>query len=273
MKWISFGLFCVVAALGASTALGQDRVARVPSGGPQAARAAVSPGQAAIERAAGANKYAFLFFWKEQNRQTDAVWSELQPAIGRVADAAECVSLQTTNPAEKALVDHYGASRAPMPLILAIAPNGAITKALAGKFDERQFSAALVSPCTQRCLKALQDRQLVFLCVRDWPPEARTVAIPQGVADFKADPRFAQATEIVLLNVRDQRESDFLRELQIDPRAATAVTIFLAPPGTTIGKVGETVTKNELAAKLASAQSSPCAGGKCGPNGCGPKKP
>ena len=159
MKWTSFGLFCVVAALGDSTALGQDRVARVPTGGTQAARATVSPGQAAIERAAAANKYAFLFFWKEQNRQTDAVWNELQPAIGRVADAAECVSVQTTNPAEKALVDHYGASRAPMPLILAIAPNGAITKALAGKFDERQFSAAFVSPCTQRCLKALQDRQ------------------------------------------------------------------------------------------------------------------
>jgi hypothetical protein len=271
MKWISLGVLYLVAAMVAATAAAQDRVARAPSGAVQATRAAAGPAQAAIERAAAANKYTFLFFWKEQNPQTDAVWNELQPAIGRLADTAECVSVQTTSPTEKAVVDRYGVSRAPMPLILAIAPNGAITKAFPGKFEERELASAFVSPCTQRCLKALQDRRLVFLCVRDWPPEARTVAIPQGISDFKADSRFAQATEIVLLNVRDQRESGLLRELQIDSRAAAPVTVFLAPPGTTIGKFGETVTKIELAAKLAAAQSGPCAGGKCGPNGCGPK--
>ena len=272
MKWTSLGLWCAVVAMGVTTAAGQDRVAPAPSSPAPPARATISPGQAAIDRAAGANKYAFVFFWKEQDRQTDAVWNAFQPAVGRVADSAEYVSVRTTDPAEKALVDRYDAGRAPMPLILAIAPNGAITKAFPGKFDERELAAAFVSPCTQRCLKALQDRRLVFLCVRDWPPEARTVAIPRGVADFRADARFAQATEIVLLNVRDERESSVLRELAIDPRTATPVTVFLAPPGTTIGRFGDTVTKNELAAKLSSAQSGPCAGGKCGPNGCGPKK-
>ena len=34
----------------------------------------------------------------------------------------------------------------------------------------------------------------------------------------------------------------------------------------------ENTTKQELVAKLVSAQSDPCAGGKCGPGGCGPKK-
>ena len=255
----------------------RPRRARIAWRGPpparrRSARAAVSPGQAAVGRAAAANKYLFIFFWKEQNRQTDAVWKAFQPAIGRLGGTADSVAVRTEDPAEKALVDRYGASRAPMPLILAIAPNGAITKAFPGTFDERQLAAAMVSPCTQQCLKVLQDRKLVLLCVQDWPPEARSVAVPQGVLDFKADSRFAQATEIVLLNVRDQRESGFLRDLQVDPRAAGPVAVFLAPPGAMIGKFAPGVTKEELAAKLASAQSNPCAGGSCGPNGCGPKK-
>jgi hypothetical protein len=273
VKLIFLGLFCVVVAAGASTAVGQDRVARAPAGAAQVTRAIVSPAQAAIEHAASANKYLFIFFWKEQNAQTDAVWKAFQPAVGRVGDTADSVTVQTTNPAEKALVDRYGASRAPMPLILAVAPNGAITKAFAGSFDERQLSAAFVSPCAQQCLKAMQDRKLVLLCVQDWPPEARSVAVPRGVLDFKADPRFSQATETVLLNVRDQRESGLLRDLQIDARGGMPVAVFFAPPGTMIGKFAATVTKDQLVATLASAQANPYAGGKCGPNGCGPKKP
>ena len=48
--------------------------------------------------------------------------------------------------------------------------------------------------------------------------------------------------------------------------------MFLAPPGSMIGKFDGTATKQQLVAKLVSAQSNPCAGGKCGPGGCGPKK-
>ena len=46
----------------------------------------------------------------------------------------------------------------------------------------------------------------------------------------------------------------------------------MAPPGTVVGKFDGAVTKNELVAKLASAQSACGPGGKCGPGGCGPKK-
>lgn len=233
-----------------------------------------SPGQAAIEKAASANKFALVFFWKERSSQTDKVWADLQSAAAGTADWAEVTAIQATDPAEKQLAARYDLGRAPMPLVLAIAPCGAITKAFTNNttITETQLQAAYVSPCTQLCLKAIQDRKLVMLCVMDQKDPYRPAMVPQGVQDFKADGRYGAATEVLLVNAMDQAESAFLQELQVDPREPKPVTVLLAPPGSMVAKFDARATKEQMVAQLVAAQSNPCAGGKCGPNGCGPKK-
>jgi len=272
MKRFSLVIVSVILAVGISSAVGQDRVARTSTGASQAAVNNPSQAQAAIAQTAAANKFMFIFFWKEQNQQTDKVWNILQPTVAKMADQADTVSIQTTNPAEKAIVDRFGASRAPMPLVLAIAPCGAITKAFTGTFDENQLRTAFVSPCTQLSMKALQDSKLVMICVIDQTGQPDSAAIPQGVRDFKADEKYGRATEIVLLNARDQAEASFLKDLQVDVNSSKPVIVFFAPPASMIGKFDATATKQQIIAKLASAQSGCCPGGKCGPNGCSPKK-
>jgi hypothetical protein len=231
-----------------------------------------SAGIAAIEQAAGARKFAFMFFWKEKNAQTDKAWGVLQAAVANMSDVAAVAAVQVTNPAEKELVVRYDLSRTPMPCVMVIAPCGAITKALSGEITEAQLRTALVSPCTQLCLKAIQDGKLVLLCVMDRQNTHEPASVPAAARDFKADARFGPATEIVLLNADDAGEATFLRELKVDPRAALPLTVFLAPPGSVIGTFSARATKDQLVAQLAAVQSNPCAGGKCGPNGCGPKK-
>jgi hypothetical protein len=272
MRTFHWAAAAIVVAAVAAIASAQDRVASTPSATDWVGSAGVSQAQAAMDRAATARKYVFLFFWKDKNAQSDRAWSVLQPAVANMAGVAQLVSIQITDPAEKRLVDKYGVVRAPMPLVLAVAPCGAITKAFAKTFDENQLRTAFVSPCTQRCLKAMQDRKLVLACVVDQPdPQAQTT-IPKGVEEFKADPKFGPATEIVLVNVRDQGEAALLNDFQVSPQSVKPVVVFLAPPGAVIGKFDGTTTKQELLAKLAAAQSNPCAGGKCGPGGCCPKK-
>lgn len=276
-------VFAALAVFGSAFGVGQEPSAsdRQPSSGrflPQVSRSepqqatAETQAEAVIRRAADANKYVFLFFWREKNRQTDAAWSVFQPTMTKLAQSADWTTIQVTDPAEKPVVGRFGLSRAPMPFVLALAPNGAITKGIASKCDETQLKAALVSPCTEVCLKSLQTRKLVLLCVQDSPTKQGQVMVPQGVADFRDDPRFADATEIVVLNPRETAEAAFLKELQIDSQARNTITVLLAPPGTVVGKFEGNVSKEQLVAKLAAAQSNPCAGGKCGPNGCGPKR-
>ena len=192
--------------------------------------------------------------------------------MAKLADRAEVRTVRVTDAAEKEFVARYDLSRAPMPLVLAIAPCGAVTKAFPGGFTEAQLQAAFVSPCTQLCLKAIQDQKLVLVCVVDQKNAREPVTVPRAVQEFKADGRFGPATEIVLVNASDAGETAFLQELQVDARTPKPLTVFLAPPGSVIGQFDSRATKEQLVAQLTAAQSNPCAGGKCGPNGCGPKK-
>jgi hypothetical protein len=272
MRLNCLAIAAAILAAGATVATAQSRVAGSPSATDKVAAAKPSTCQAIIDRAAAARKYVFIFFWREDDPQTQKAWSVVQPAMAKLANSAEGISIRITNPAEKQIVDKYGVTRAPMPLVLAIAPCGAITRAFTKAFDEDQLRTAFVSPCTQLCLKALQNRKLVFVCLVEQANPQEQVTIPRGVKEFKADEKYGQATEIILVNVRDAGEAAFLKELAVGEHVSTPLTIFLAPPGVLVGKFGGEATKAALLAKLAAAQSNPCAGGKCGPGGCGPKK-
>ena len=266
-KSIFLGIAAIVVVASASAAVAQSPY-RAQEPDPQTA----SKGITALRRAAAADKYLFVFFWRERSQQTDAMWNVLQPAMSKLADRAESVAINVSDPAEKPMVARFDVDRSPMPLVLALAPNGAITKGLPLKCDERQLFQAFVSPGTAGCLKALQARKLVLLSVQSRSPYIRQVSLQRGVADFAADARFAGATEIVSVDPADPAEASFLQDLQVDPRSSTSVTVLLAPPGSVVGKFEGAVTKEQLVAKLQAAQSDPCAGGKCGPGGCGPKR-
>ncbi|MCL4204593.1 MAG: hypothetical protein KJ000_19065 [Pirellulaceae bacterium] len=256
--------WCLVVMTSAAVAQDGLRTARVPDvRGPSAAAAQ-------IERAAAAQKFAFVFFWKEQTPQTDKAWAVLQAAANQMSDSMEIVAVHTADPAENAVVERFGASRAPSPLVLAVAPSGAVTKGFTGVFDEAQLRTAFVSPGTQLSLKAMQDRKLVLLCVLD-QAGAGPVIVPAGVREFKADERFGSATEVVLVNGNDQKEISFLNELKVDPRSPKPFTVLLAPPGTVVGQFDGRASKDQMVAKLTTSMSSGCAGGSCGPGGCGPR--
>jgi len=230
-----------------------------------------SKGLAAIDAAARDGKYTFIFFWKENDQSTQSMYQVFQSAMSKWSDATYSIGIQVTDANEKPVVDKFDVSRAPMPLVLALAPNGAVTKGLPIKFDENQLRQAFVSSCTAKCLKAIQDRKLVLLCVQSQRTQFNDVAW-KGARDFKADARFASATEIVALNPDDPTEAAFLKDLQVDPRTPQAVTVLLAPPGQPIARFAGAVSKEQIVAKVSAAQSGPCANGQCGPGGCGPKK-
>lgn len=227
-------------------------------------------GIVAMEKAVKANKYLFALFRKEEDSQTSAMRAVLDEAMQEVADKANSVEVDVTDSSEKAIIDRFGLDRAPMPLILAIAPNGAITGGFPTEVKKEDLLDAFASPATEKCMKQLQDNKLVLLCVQNMETKSNEEAL-KGVQEFQADDRFAEATEIVMLDPTDVAEAGFLKDLQIDPKTDTAVTVFLAPPGMPIAKYQGAISKDELVASLEKASSSCCPGGTCGPGGCPPK--
>jgi len=226
-------------------------------------------GMAAMAKAAEAKKYLFALFRKEEDSQTSAMRAVLEDVMKEVADRADSVEVDLTASSERAIVDKFGLDRAPMPLILAIAPNGVITGSFPTEVEKQKLLDAFASQSMEKCMKQLQENKLVFLCVQNGKTKSNDVAM-KGVREFKADSRFAQATEIVMLDPTDTAEAGFLKDLQIDPKTETAVTVFLAPPGMRIAMHEGATSKDELVATLQKA-SSACGPGGCGPGDCAPK--
>jgi hypothetical protein len=247
----------LLVALLASWSGNQPAVAAPSSEG--AAPTAASPGAAAIEKAAKDNKYLFIFFYAGQDTNTGAMYGVFQTAMAKMTDRANSMAIHVAEPAEKPIVDKFGVRGAPMPLVLAIAPTGAATRAFPKKFEEAQLQQAFVTPCTARCMKAIQDRHSILLCVQNGKTQFNQEAM-QGVEAFKADPQYARGTEIVVLNPADEAEQPFLKALQVDPRTAAAVTLLVTPPGAPVARFVGAVTKGQIEAGVKQAQSS------CGPN-------
>jgi hypothetical protein len=285
MKKTTAILLMLLAAIGLSVAVGTAMLKREGTSDAQdaASVAAAKPartaatvdtsgsGMAAIVAAAQAHKYLFVFFWKQEDERTVAMRGVFEGAMKKAAGRAQSAAVCIADQAEKAIVDKFDLSRAPMPLVLALAPNGAITGGFPNKFEEQQLLDAFATPVTERVMKQLQDKKLVFLCVQNDKTKSNDGAM-QGVRDFKADARFTSATEIVMLDPADPAETSFLNDLKIDPKIEEAVTVFLVPPGSAITEYKGATDKTELMATLQRASSSSCAGGSCGPGGCSPRQ-
>jgi hypothetical protein len=228
---------------------------------------AASPAQAAMASAAGGGKYQFILFYKQDDAATQAVRQTLEAALAKRSGQAGSVLVRTTDPAEKAVVDQFGVSRSPMPLVLAVAPNGAVTGGFPLKLTERDIAGAFVSPGTAACLKGAQARKLVLLCVR---PAQGSIGLPGGVAEMKADPQYGPATEVVTVRADDAAEAVLLKVLELSPKAGVVTTALLVPPGRRLAVFEGPFTREQVAEKLRSAQGGCCPGGKCGPGGCCP---
>ena len=190
-----------------------------------------------------------------------------QAATAKVADRAESLAVDVTDPAEKES-SPSSCSTAPRCRWCSSWPRTAPSPGgFPTKFEEKDLLDAFASPGTEQCMKHLQENKLVLLCVQNERTKSNDAAL-QAARDFKADARFREATEIVVLDPADKAEAKFLSDLKIDPATAEAVTAFLVPPGTAIALFEGPVTKDALVNTLQTAMSSSCAGGSCGPGGC-----
>jgi hypothetical protein len=271
------GSFTAVALTGCGNGAAQTQGAQSSGATGQPKDSAADPaggsgkGMVAIRQAADAAKYLFLFFSKTDDDQTRAMRKVFDKAMEKAADRAQSVAVNITDASEKAIVDKFDLSRAPMPLVLAMAPNGAITGGFPTKFEEQQLLDAFVTPGMEKVMKSLQNGKLLFVCVQNEKTKANDAAM-QGVRDFQADERFASATEIVTLDPTDKKETRFLSDLKVASDTAEAVTVCLVPPGKAIGKFEGATDKDALVELISKAGSSCCGPGGCGPGGCGPKK-
>lgn len=192
-------------------------------------------------------KYVFLLFYREDNNQARAMSQSLQEALGdRTAEAAS-IKVRLSEARQRALAERFGVNRAPLPVTVAVAPNGAVTGVFSERLQPSDLEQAFVTPAMMASMKGLQDGKVVLLCIHS----AQQKQAPAGVTALTKDAEFKGRTAVVMAPADDPAELPLLTELGVDPSALkSTVVALMAPPGVLVGKFNNDVTKQEMAAKL-----------------------
>ena len=229
---------------------------------------AVDKTGAELKRVNDAGKYAVLLFHRKGD-DSSAVREAVKKVVDESKGRAEAVEAEVSDPASAGTVSKYSVSRAPLPLVLAVAPNGAVTGGFPGKCDPKALSEAMFGPKAATCLKTLQEGKVVLVCVQNATSKNAEAAL-KTVSEFKADQRISEFAESVVIDPADQAENGFLGKLRVDPKSGVATTVLVVPPGRIVGTYTNLVTKEAMFADLARAmQGSTCGSGGCGPSSGG----
>ncbi len=223
-----------------------------------------------IENAANENKYLYIFFYKDQNEKTNHLQTIFDKAAEQLGEQAKFLKVQASDPSEKPLIDRFNLKRAPMPFVIVLAPNGAVMGGFPS-FTQQQLIDSLSSSGAASCLKALQEKKLALICLQNSQTKENEAAL-KAVNEFKADTRFKNGTEIIMIDPSDVKEQKFLNQLNLNTQSSQAITTLISPPSQIIGTYHGAVTKAQLVSDVEKATSQPCCPGGCCPGGkCGNK--
>jgi hypothetical protein len=207
----------------------------------------------ATPAASPAPKFTFILFWKENNAATQGMHEALKRAVAQRSERAEWISVNVKDESQRPVVDRYHVERAPMPMVLCIAPNGAITGGITRQLTDAAIDKSLVTPAMTEATKALQDKRIVVIHAKRDPQ----LSLPAGAAGFVADPSFKERTTVVNVGLDDAAEARFVKEMEFKPEELSdSMIVVLAPPGVLVGRYQGAVTTDKIAADLHAA-------GKC----------
>jgi hypothetical protein len=223
-----------------------------------------SPTETAIQTAAKQGRYAIVTFYKQNDTASTKMLEETKKLQATHSSRASFAVADVGNPIHKELISKYGADRAPMPLTLVIAPNGAVTAGYPNAINKTDISDAFVSNGMADVLKILQDGKLATVCVQSSKTKLNkeSLAAAEGL---KYGAQFRDAVEIVKIDPSNTSEAELLQTLEVDANTENAQLVIIAPPGRILGTFDGTATADSIAATIVRAMS----GGTCGSGGCG----
>lgn len=226
--------------------------------------------ETSLRQASEKGRHLFVLVHDGDAEGAKTIKSKLDAALEGLGDKAESALLDKKSEADKSFVNANRLQRVPAPFVLAFAPNGLpVAGFTAAEVSKEKLQKSLASPGKQKCLKALSERKLVFVCMQNSKTKGNDASM-KGVSDFASDPRFAKATEVLTVDPQNSEEKIFLEELKADVVGSDASAILLAPPGSIVVQKSGATTKDEFVAALTAASSGGCgpSSGGCGPKGC-----
>lgn len=217
-----------------------------------------------LRRAATEGRPVFLVVTQGNARGLELarrVASEAQ----QIVPGSLVAELDRGDPAHAAVVAQHRLASAPVPLILVIASNGvAAGGAKPDQITAGRLARMVPSPGKAALLKALSEGKPAFVVFARPSMPGRAGAL---AACREAALALKGVAALVQVSLDDPAEAGFVAELQVDPKAADAITVVVNAKGQRASSfLGVPAAKTLADATVAKAGG--CAPGSCGPGGC-----
>lgn len=206
-----------------------------------------SPLQSTLGQSAQSGKFTFVVFHRDSGEATRTFHQQVQTELTSHADKTVLTTARVDDPAERALVEKLGIARAPMPMAVVIAPNGAVTGLFPRAITSEQIAAAIVPPTMMQCMKELQNQKLVFVCLT----RTDRVDVPEGVRAVQQLPQFKDRISLVGMRLDDPAEARFYQQMKLNPNQVNGpYAVLIAPPGALIGHFDTQSSADQIAAAI-----------------------
>ena len=217
----------------------------------------------AIAQAQQNGDFLYMLFYEKKDDSFQEMQKTVQSFSKNSAKAIKTYTALTTDIKESDVIQKYGINRVSLPVLLAFAPNGAITGGFPQKVTEKQLSSCMVSRLIMNVLKSVQAQKIALVLLQNKNTKFNTETT--NVADeFSKDERLIGYVDIIKQDPNDGEIKDFLTQCKIESATKEATTVLIVPPGKIGGVYSGKVTKEILIAGLASCSSGGC-GSSCGP--------
>jgi len=223
-----------------------------------------SPLQAELNKAKTAGKAVFVVVTGTGATEVDKATSIAKAAVG-IKKNALVMKLDRDLPANAELVNEWGLSGAPLPLILIVSAKGYPTGGYILADATAEKVAALVpSPKLDDVYAALNSKKPVFLVLS----KKSNIDKPKMLSSCKsASTQLKGNVAIVEIDITDPKETDFIKSLNLQCPANTTSVMVLNNAGQTTGLFKGKVVAAELVSAATKVVSG-CCGTSCAPGGC-----
>jgi hypothetical protein len=184
-------------------------------------------------------KYLFLYFHK--NSDLENLMPTIREAKSRWGDEAYFMEVNVNDPAERAHVTKYRIRSTPM--LLAIAPNGAVTAGFKDSATMGQVERAFLPEAMAEVVRAIQSRQTVYIVIgaEDSAYFQEALSAVEGSVS-----RLEGIAHSVVVDPNEESSETILRNAGVENDPGVTQTLVVSPGGGVVARFVGEVTEREL---------------------------
>ena len=209
----------------------------------------------AIALARNSRQYLFILFYDKEDDMLKKMEDTIKTFRSKSSSKILTYRASTVGDKESDVVEKYGVNRAPLPLLLVFAPNGAIT----GGFPQKVTTEQLTNSCSvpelvMNILRPLQEGKIALVSLQNNKTKFNQES-DKAVHDFASDEKIKKFVEVIKADPEDKKNGDFLTQCKLDKTISESTVVFIIPPGSVVGVYPGKITKDTLLAALSSCKT------------------